>query len=310
MATGNNLFISVSPIVQKLILTSGVAYSAQSLSSRLCAAAERLSLSHDYVSLSQVADLLSTIPHGEAQVASLFYRAIIERSNGREESAARLLEGILSAKAATKYQVRAIQALGAVHRFTGDRREAARLYNQAIERSSADLSTLVNGVLARSELASAEGNHERAVADLCAVRPAVELLARVHPVYAPIFANEIAFELAQLGKVDEARRFAAYAVASPLAPRFPAWAETAQEIEQQAREKAARNRIQRPAVKQARKTSPKSKLRLVEKPCLGALPASTQRRTGPVGIIRPEPPRSRPTLEQICLTARIRAPSF
>ena len=308
MATSNNRFISVSPIVQRLILTSGAACSAQVLSSRLCAAAECLSLSHDYVSLSQVADVLSTVPHVEAQAASLFYRAIIERSKGREESAARLLEGILSAKAATRYQARAIQALGAVHRFTGDKREAARLYNQAIERSSGDLSNLVNGLLARSELASAEGDHERAVADLRAVRPAVELLAQVHPVYAPIFANEVAFELAQLGKVEEARRFAAYAVASPLASRFPAWAETAQEIEQQAEAKAALN--VRPPVKQARKTSLKSKLRLVKKPCPVALHASTRRRIGPVATIKTEQPRSRPILKHLRLKIRIRAPSF
>ena len=159
-----------------------------------------------------------------------------------------------------------------------------------------------------SDLSAIEGDHRTSIEHLKAIRPAVELAASMAPVYAPMWCNNVALDLAGLGRFDEARRFAAFAIASPFARAYPEWRETAQEIEQQAEAKAALN--VRPAVEQARSTPIKPKLRLVKKPCPRALPAATRRTTCPSAIIRPEQPRSRPTLEQISLKIQIRAPSF
>jgi len=195
-----------------------------------------------------------------------------------------------------------------LHRHAGDSLQATRLYGQAIEPASVDPYTLINATINLSELSDFEGDHQSSLDQLRTIQPIVEIISRVSPFYAGLYANEVAYELAQLGRLDEARRFAAYALASPFARAWPEWRDTAHEIEQQAEAKAALH--VRPALQQARKTSLKSKLRLVKKPCSLASPASTRRRIGPVATIRPEQPRSRPILEQICLKVRIRAPSF
>ncbi|HYP25523.1 MAG TPA: hypothetical protein VE262_02295 [Blastocatellia bacterium] len=319
MAISNNLFISVSPIVQKLIITSGMKLSAQSsvesIASQLCAAAESLYLKRDYDSLSQVADVLCSLPHEGARAAGMLFKArSLFSVNRNDEQVIKLLESASESKAAPRISTRALQSLGVVCRYNGDIREAARLYNRSIERAasahSADLVTVVNATLARSEIISTEGDHGRALDELRAVKPAVELLAQVYPVYAPMLANEVAFELLQTGRIEDARNFALYALASPFAPRFPNWAETAQEIEQAKESKAAHNQIVRaeaaPVRSTARKRTPRT-LFLVLKLSLKAPRRRSQPRRA---IFTRALPRSRPTLEQVSLKIKIRAPSF
>lgn len=249
MATGNNLFISLSPIIQKLIITSGATASAQSslesLSSRLCAAAKDLYLCRDFVSLSQVVNVLCTLPLEDAKSTGLYYRAMCERKAGRKEPAARLLEVVSNNP---RFRARALQALALIYRHDGDIREAARLYGRAIENASADIPTLINATINLSELSSFEGDHRRSLDQLRAIRPAVEMVSRVHPYYVGLYCNEVAFELSHIGKLAEARRFAAYALASPYARAWPEWRETAYEIEQQAEAKPVLNRNARSTV--------------------------------------------------------------
>jgi tetratricopeptide (TPR) repeat protein len=299
--------------LSSLIITSGAVRAAQlqELSAaRLLAQAERAYLSRDIAGMSRAADALLMLQSEGARAAGLFYRAMCERRAGREIEAARLFASVASCPAAPRFRARAMQALGLARQYQGEYTEAVRLYGEAITASHAarDAVAFVRAGLTLSEVQSENGNHDQALDHLRAIRPAVEVLGKAEPFYLHLFANEVAFELLQAGRLNEARRFAAFALASPVALAYPEWLETAQAIERQAEAKAALNA--RPAVQQARKTSPKSKLRLVKKPRPQALPASTRRRIGPVAVIRPEPPRSRSILEQICLKIRIRAPSF
>jgi len=298
-----------------LIITSGAISAAhlQEISTaRLLAQAERACLSRDIAGMSLAADALLSLQSDGAHAAGLFYRAMCERRAGREHEAAQLLASVASCQAAPRYSARAIQALGLGYQRKGEHAEAISLYGEAVKAGHAarDAVAFVRAGLTLSEVQSEMGNHNAALDHLRAIRPAVESIGRSQPHYLHHFANEVAFELAQTGRLEEARRFAQFAISSPVVLAYPEWLETAQEIEKQAREKAARNRIQRPAVEQARSTFIKPKLRLVNKPRPRALPASTRRRTGLCAIIRPEQPRSRPILEQICLKIRIRAPSI
>ena len=305
-----------SPLkVPSLIITSGAIRAAQvqQLSiARLLNQAERLYLARDTARLSQVADELSSIAHPGARAARDFYRAMVLYRSGDSTNAWPLIVSASECKYAPRYQARAIQAIGIEYQNAGDHTEAIRVYNDAVSaaRLCGDAVAFVRAGFQFSELKSKEGDHSGALDCLRLIRPAVEVLGKAEPFYLHLFSNEVAFELLQNRRIEEARRFAQFAISSPVVLAYPEWLETAQEVEQQAREKAARNQIVRPAVEQARKTSPKPKLRLVKKPCPVALPAPTRRRTGPVAIIRPEQPRSRPTLEQLCLKVRIRAPSF
>jgi hypothetical protein len=314
MQARNTLFI-VSPLIRQAIITSGaLCASGDALANRLAALCEQFYLNRQIEPLTEAAELLASLPSPHARAAGNFYSAMVSFRQGDLARTARLLEATIRTEGAGKYKARAIQSLGIIYRRNADDKHASHLYHYAMRLATRgpqpDFVTIIRAGINLADILGCAGDHRASLEHLRAIRPAIEIAARVAPVYAPLWCNEVALDLAGLGRIEEARRFTALAVSSPFARAYPEWLETAQEIEQQAREKAARNRILRPALQQARKTSPKSKLRLVKKPCPVALPASTRRRTGPVAIIRPEPPRSRPTLEQICLTVRIRAPSF
>jgi len=62
-----------------------------------------------------------------------------------------------------------------------------------------------------------------------------------------MWCNNVAVDLAELGRIEEARRFAAFAVSSPYARAYPEWLETAQEIKQ-AREASRRRSQPRTAI--------------------------------------------------------------
>jgi len=276
--------------------------------------AEQFYLSRAIEPLAEAAELLISLPDNRAQAAGRFYLAMRSFRQGDLAQAARLLESVAGIETAPRYRARALQSLGIIYRRENDNRQAAKLYykaaNLAASMPQQDLVTIIRAGMNISYLCSIEGDHKRALGLLKAIRPAISTAARVAPVYAASWCNEVAYELAHLGRVNEARQFSRFAIVSPFARAYPEWQATALEIEKQAREKAARKRAVRPAVERARSTPIRSKLRLVKKPRPRALPAPTRRRTGPAVIIRPEPPRSRPTLEQVCLKIRIRAPSI
>lgn len=306
MHAKNNLFI-VSPLIRQAIIAS---VAQDELAVKLAALCEQFYLNRQIEQLTEAAELLVSLPHQWAQAAGTYYLALRYIRQGEHAKAARLLESVISSEAAPTIRARAIQSLGMIYRRERDDKEAARLYREAARLAGKDFVTIIRAGMNLADILGSEGDHLKAIDHLRAIWPAVESVACVAPFYIPAWCNEVALDLAGLGRIEEARRFAVLAVSSPFARAYPEWLETAQEIEKQAREKAAQNRIQRPAVEQARITSIKPKLRLVKKPCPVALSASARRRIGPVTIIRPELPCSRPTLEQLCLKIRIRAPSF
>jgi hypothetical protein len=177
-------------------------------------------------------------------------------------------------------------------------------------RAAVDPVAFVRAGLTISEIRSKEGDHSAALDGLRAIRPAVEVLGQREPYYLHLFSNEVAFELLRTGRIEEARRFAQFAISSPYVRAYPEWAETAQEIEQAREPIAAHKLILRvvamPARSKARKRIPRT-LFLIRKIVLKAPRRRPQPRTA---IFTRELPRSRPTLEQVSLKIRIRAPSF
>jgi tetratricopeptide (TPR) repeat protein len=283
-------------------------FAQDELAVRLAALCEQFYLNRAIEPLTEAAELLASLPGKRAQAAGRYYQALVHIRQGEHEEAVTLLESVASCEATPKFRARAIHSLGVIHRREGDRTEAARLYHQAARLAGKDPVAIIRAGMTLAELHGSEGDHESSLAHLRAIRPAVELAARIAPFYLPGWCNDVAIDLAGLGRLAEARRFAQFAIASPFVRAYPEWLETAQEIEQQAEAKAVLNA--RPAIEQARSTPIKPKLRLFKKPCLVALTVSTRRRIGPVIIIRPEQPRSRLTLEQISFKVQIRAPSF
>ena len=158
--------------------------------------------------------------------AALYYLAIVAKRQGRIEEARSLFESIRG-----PYQARAIHALGAIHYEAGHFDEAAKFYAEAMHSNRGhDLLAFVNSQLQASAIKSVRDKHEQSLDALLSLYGAVRLTVTRHPHVWPMLHNEIAFELLQLGKIEEAKRASSIAINSPLAYAYPEIQETAREI--------------------------------------------------------------------------------
>ena len=140
--------------------------------------------------------------------AALYYLAIAAKWNGRIGEARKLLESVRG-----PYQSRAIHALGAIYHAAGQFDEAAKYYSEAIHANQGrDVFALVNSQFQASAIKSAQGKHEQSLDDLLSLWPVVRIAAKRQPHFWYALHNEIAFELLQLGRIEEAKRAASVAV--------------------------------------------------------------------------------------------------
>ena len=158
--------------------------------------------------------------------AALYYLAIVAKRQGRIEEARSLFESIRG-----PYQARAIHALGAIHYEAGRFDEAAKFYTEAIKANRGhDLLAFINSRLQASAIKSANRKHAQSLDDLLSLWPFVRTAASQYPHLWPSLHGEIAFELFELGRIDEAKRAASIATSSPLVHAYPEWQETARDI--------------------------------------------------------------------------------
>jgi CRP-like cAMP-binding protein/tetratricopeptide (TPR) repeat protein len=78
---------------------------------------------------------------------------------------------------------------------------------------------------------SLNGDHKGSVADLERLFPVMRSLATSYPDDYRYYLNNLAYELGELGRIDEAKAAITVALRSTNAHRFPDWAETARELE-------------------------------------------------------------------------------
>jgi hypothetical protein len=79
---------------------------------------------------------------------------------------------------------------------------------------------------------SIEGDHRGALSHLEQLQPAVQAFRHVYPTEYLDQLNSLAVELGQLGRINEARRLLAIPLGSSLAPHFPTWHDTRQELDE------------------------------------------------------------------------------
>jgi tetratricopeptide (TPR) repeat protein len=164
--------------------------------------------------------------------AALYYLAMAAKRNGRIEEARKLLESVRG-----PYQSRAIHALGVIHHTAGRLDEAAKYYSEAMRADQGrDVVAHVNFSFQASAIKSAQSRHEESLDDLLSLWPVVRIAAKRQPHFWPLLHNEIAFELLQLGRIDEAKRAASVAIRSPFVVAYPEWQETAGDITESERQ--------------------------------------------------------------------------
>jgi tetratricopeptide (TPR) repeat protein len=292
------------------LLTRGIGHAADSqqgfvqLARKLLAIAETAYTCRDFATVKEASELLMALPVARAQSAGLWYQSVVTSLEGQPAAAFQSLrELIADPHAAPRFRGRAFQTIGVIHEDNGDFDAARELFAESaryIRRESPrDAYVFANAIILHSHTRGIEGDSRQALKELASINGLVEKLR--HPQITAFYFNNIAVELLELGRLDEAAHYSRIACSSPLAFAYAACKETAFEIEQRA---AKRNVIAVAASPEPRKRPAQPRYLLVVlrfSPC--------------VRLAQPKRLRQRvscknPSTARVALVARIRAPSI
>lgn len=188
----------------------------------------------------QVGQMLMNIPLPQGYFSiGQYYKALSLTKRGDISSSTAILEQLAASPATPiKYRARALKAIGGNHLDLGNFDESLRFFLEACRAASpkygGDLLTATLSPWMIAVLRSIDGDHKRALEDLENLSPFVHLLAPVYPRYYYFYANALAVEWGEAGRLEEARQACLKALASPYADVNPEWHETAKDISQKA----------------------------------------------------------------------------
>ena len=197
------------------------------LGNRLIKLADQAHAFRQFDQLKEYGQILSNSPIKSYQVTGCYYLAVAanSRGNGDQEAARKLFEFVAEA-APQKYRAKAILSLAALSLHAGDYNSQFRFLIEA-GRASSDLSTAVRAHLGLAIYKSMEGFHQQSLRDL-------EDLYRLARLSQPIvffdYLNSLAVELGEAGRAEEAGNICKVILASPFAPAYPEWRETAEDL--------------------------------------------------------------------------------
>lgn len=136
--------------------------------------------------------------------------------------------------ASLRYRARAMHALGTNALAAGDHKTATSFYREVIGIVARDPAfdpvTLYFTSRISAVIGGMEGDHRGAVANLEKMFSLARMASSVQPYAYYDYMNTLAVELAEVGRLEQARRASEMALASPFAPAYPEWQETFDEI--------------------------------------------------------------------------------
>ncbi len=205
-------------------------YSFSVLARKLTRIAELAYGRRDVATLEAASQILSSLPMKAARDAGLYYSAIAANRRGDYDEARSILEPFCET-ASPIIKARSIQTLGVIYWYQKDFEESARLHVEAVKAArDVDGFTLLNAFYQFTAIKSDFGDHRQAVDDLENLWPIVRVVSREHPSLFYLYHNEIAVELAAVGRIAEAREAIKVAMSTPISEAYPEWQETAAEL--------------------------------------------------------------------------------
>lgn len=246
METSNNLFIASTSIGLVSAPRSGAVFdgkqsrfyhlvraaiarrgSIEDLARSLVRLCERAYGRRDIEALREASQVLCNLPSQGAREAGRYYQAIIAKRAGNVDAAQAALES-LTDSISLAIRARSLHTLATIEECKGDDEQAARLH--LIAAKLPDRFTAASVLLQLSSIRSNAGDHPGALHTLEQAWPLVRLAASQHSHLWPLYCNERAFELLQVGRLEEAAKYSEIATRSSIASAYPEWAETGQEI--------------------------------------------------------------------------------
>lgn len=221
----------------------------------------------------------------QEQSCTEYYEASLALRYGHRDEAVRTFEQVLE-HAPGPYAARSLMSLSCIEAYRGNLERALKLCKEAsvIASTCRPQDPLPIFLLRdRAALLSFKGDHRSALRALQAISPSIPILGHQQQAFVLDYYNSLATELQSNGDSLSAQFFAQIATSSPLASRFPEWAETAQEIEIGLQAKG--HRIRRPTPAPSLRTIASNEIipppvivsEQSERPLAKILPFSSQR---------------------------------
>jgi tetratricopeptide (TPR) repeat protein len=147
--------------------------------------------------------------------------------SGNHEQAKTMLEQAADSSQGT-YQARALLSLGNLEAVKRNLSSESQYYLEAFKASHSP-SIKIEAARGIAVIKAKEGYHESAVKDFERFLP---LAARCDAVTYNLYLSSLAVELGGVGRKDEARNISQIVLASPFAPAYPEWKETANDLKE------------------------------------------------------------------------------
>lgn len=177
--------------------------------------------------LSEYALILSNLPSEKYQIIGQYYLSLVLCRNGLGEmdKAETILEKVASV-APLSYRTQAMVSLSAISWVKNQPSNTIKYCIEAIKMGSFDLTT-VQALRGIAVLKGREGFHHSSLCDLENLYP----MMKYTPAHIYLdYLNSLAVELAECGRLEEARNITKITCSSPLVVVYPEWRETGDEI--------------------------------------------------------------------------------
>ena len=170
---------------------------------------------------------------GSFKQVGQYYLTMCIKYQGRLDEAQKQFEA-LADTIPHRYKSRAIISLAGIASEKGDFKSGLPLYVEASRVAGIEgLNDPSVKIIAQRMIAvikSIDGDHKGALADLNNMFPLVRAVSMQEPYLFYEHLNSLAVELAEAGRLEEARRASETALRSPYAHAYPQWRETRDEI--------------------------------------------------------------------------------
>ncbi|HEX8091209.1 MAG TPA: hypothetical protein VF762_20305 [Blastocatellia bacterium] len=219
----NSLFIdsSIPRFYQQLLASIGT---YEELGTRIV---KQIKLLHSFRRTDQVRELshiLANFPIKEYRLIGRYY--LLWCSCREKKYHAYILENVI--EQSQTYKTRALQSRAAIEVYHGNFTNAIHFYAESFK-TRPSISEYIETTKAIAFIKSVEGFHDLSLKDLERLVP---ILCYAEPFAYYDILNSYAVELGEAGRKGEARNIIKHVLASPFAPAYPEWQETAQELKE------------------------------------------------------------------------------
>ena len=233
-------------IVSGLIKDTYSKHFFTSLGDRLAALADHLYSLRRMDDVEQITQVLLNLPlTDEYRTIGRHYEALCLYQKEKFTEARAALEQVAE-HGPPNYRARALLCISATFYVKNDLQSFARYCvdanRAAVGNGWCDYRTIVESQRNLVMVKSLTGDHHGALTDLERLFPLVRSMSRWHPDLFCSYLNSFAVEMAEVGRLEEARRLSETALASPYASVNPDWHETRDEITMKSR-RASRSAV-------------------------------------------------------------------